>query len=390
MTEQAQVVIVGAGPTGLALGCALRRAGIDVVVLDRSAAEAHTSRAAVVHARTLEVLEDLGVSSRLMSEGVVVPTFTVRDRTRVLARLDFSKLPTSYPLTLMIPQSRTEAVLSERLVELGGAVQRPWRVTGVEQVSDGVEVEAIAPDGSIRRIAAEFVVGADGVHSAVREAAGIAFTGGKYAESFLLADVRMTWPLSSAEVQLFFNPAGLVVVAPLPGGHHRIVATMDSAPEQPQVQDVQALLDDRGPGGSTVEEVTWGSRFRVQHRVADHYRHGRIFLAGDAAHVHSPAGGQGMNTGIQDAIELGNILAAVLKGRQTLTRLDDYESSRRPVGLKVVALTDRATRVATVRGRGTRVARNLAIGVAARVPAISRRLTYQIAELAPAKSRTIV
>ena len=191
------------------------------------------------------------------------------------------------------------------------------------------------------------MVGADGLNSVVRTCAGIGFTGASYDASFVLADIQLDWQLSTDEVQLFLSPAGLVVVAPLPGGRHRVVATMDHAPETPSAELIQSLLDERGPGDAHVGDVAWSSRFRVQHRVADHYRRDSLLLAGDAAHVHSPAGGQGMNTGIQDAIDLGYTLVDVITGQAAPTALDGYQERRRPIALQVVDLTDRATRLAT-------------------------------------------
>jgi 2-polyprenyl-6-methoxyphenol hydroxylase-like FAD-dependent oxidoreductase len=221
------------------------------------------------------------------------------------------------------------------------------------------------------------------MHSTVREYAGIGFTGDMYEQSFVLADVRMSWPLRVDEVMLFFSPAGLVVVAPLPGGRRRVVATVDDAPERLGIADVQHLLDERGPvtGAARVDEIVWSSRFRVHHRVADRYRAGRILLAGDAAHVHSPAGGQGMNTGIQDAVALGHALAAVLAGRAAESRLDEYERTRRPVAERVVAFTDRATRVATLRSSRARSVRNGVIGMIGRIPAVRCRLAIELAGL---------
>src|SRR5947209_4985572 len=191
-SEHVQVAVVGAGPTGLALAVRLRGAGCDVAVLDQALSGANTSRAAVIHARTLEVLEPLDVTRRLLAEGVVVPVFTVHDRARVLATFDFAGLPTAYPYTLMLPQSRTEAILAERLAELGGSVRRPWQVTGVTTL-DGVAVVAGRDaQGREQSLTAQYVVGADGMHSAVREAAGIPFEGSAYPESFAPADVQMT------------------------------------------------------------------------------------------------------------------------------------------------------------------------------------------------------
>jgi 2-polyprenyl-6-methoxyphenol hydroxylase-like FAD-dependent oxidoreductase len=376
----AEVVVVGAGPSGLAMACTLRRAGADVLVLEQAAEGANTSRAAVVHARTLEVLEQLDVSRRLVAEGHVVPVFTVRAGERVLMRLDFGGLPTAYPYALMLPQSRTEAILAERLTELGGAVRRPFAVTGVTPVGDGADVAVAGPGGPAQTVRARYVVGADGMHSAVREAVGIGFTGGRYEESFALADVRMDWPLPAAEVQLYLAPEGLVLVAPLPGGRHRVVATIDQAPEQIAGAGVEALLAERTAQRPRVHEVAWSSRFHVHHRVADAYRRGPVFLVGDAAHVHSPAGGQGMNTGIQDAVDLATTMAAVLAGEAEIA-LDGYEERRRPVARQVVALTDRATRAATLKGALARAARDTTLTLLGRVPAVRHRLAFQLSEL---------
>lgn len=379
--ERVDVVIVGAGPAGLTTACVLQAAGARILTVDAAEAGANTSRAAVIHARTLEVLDTIGVTGRLLADGVVVPVFTVRDQSKTLARLDFSNLPTRYPFTLMLPQSRTEEILAHRLAELGGHVDRRRTVTGVRTTRDGASVTVVGSDGQTRDVAARFVIGADGMHSVVRDAVGIGFEGGSYAQSFVLADVRLAWPLPGDEVQLFFSPSGLVVVAPLPGGHHRIVATVDDAAETPTAEDIQALLGTRGPGDAQVEEVAWSSRFRVQHRLATSYRKGPVFLVGDAAHVHSPAGGQGMNTGIQDATDLGDLLSRVIADGLPEPQLDGYQNRRRPVAQKVVSLTDRMTRMATLRAPGARLARNLAINLLLRNPAISRSLAKRIAEL---------
>ncbi|MGW0391924.1 FAD-dependent oxidoreductase [Streptomyces sp. NPDC003042] len=358
------VAIVGAGPTGLALAVTLAGAGagVDFVLLDRQAEGANTSRAAVVHARTLEVLDELDPSGALSAElvalGLPLTRFRLRDGARPLAAIDFGGLPTAHPYTLMVPQYQTEAVLLRRLRALGGDVHRPYEVTGITQDSDGVTLTTATGE----TLRAAHAVGADGMHSAAREAAGIGFTGGAYEESFVLADVAMDWAPGPGEVSLTFSAAGLTVVAPLPGGHYRVVATVDEAPAEPDMAFVQGLLDARAPDRATVTALTWSSRFRVHHRVANRYRAGRLLLAGDAAHVHSPVGGQGMNTGIQDGYALGRALAA--------GDLDAYEARRRPVALRVVALTDRMTRLATTRNPALRAVRNTALPLLARIPAL--------------------
>jgi 2-polyprenyl-6-methoxyphenol hydroxylase-like FAD-dependent oxidoreductase len=381
--EQVTVAVVGAGPTGLTLACMLQKAGVEVLIVDQAGEGANTSRAAVVHARTLEVLEQLDVTSRMLAEGITVPVFTVRDRDRVLARIDFSRLPTRYPYTLMLPQSQTEAILTARLIELGGRTRRPYRVTAVTPTTGGAVLAITGPDGSQRSTHARYVIGADGMHSTVRQSAGIGFTGGRYRQSFLLADILMDWPLPPTEVQLFFSAAGLVVVAPLPGGRHRVVASVDPDSETITSTTVQSLLDRRGPGSVRVRDLIWGSRFHVHHRVADLYRQGPLLLAGDAAHVHSPAGGQGMNTGIQDAVDLGQALVDVLHERLPDTSLDAYQQRRRPVAQGVVTLTDRATRMATLTHPAARTARNTLIRFIGRIPSVQLRIAQQLAELTP-------
>jgi 2-polyprenyl-6-methoxyphenol hydroxylase-like FAD-dependent oxidoreductase len=369
------VLIVGAGPTGLTLAASLLVKGIPVMLVDRQSEGANTSRAAGVNARTLEVLDRIDVTRRLIKEGIEAPRFVIRDGAKKLLAIDFSGLKTEYPFTLLIPQSTTERLLLDRVRELGGDVVRPKVLTALTQ--DDAGVTATFTDGDVVRAA--YVVGADGMHSTVREQAGIGFTGGSYEHSFVLADARLTGDAPTDEVRLFWASEGLTVVAPLPNGDFRVVAPVDDAPENPSAQFVQEILDKRGPGGITVTDVTWGSRFRIHHRVADAYRSGRILIAGDAAHVHSPAGGQGMNLGIQDAVALADALAAVLAGGSD-SLLDDYSDTRRPIAQQVVALTDRLTKLATL-PRALRPIRNVFLGIVGRVPRATRALASRLSGL---------
>jgi 2-polyprenyl-6-methoxyphenol hydroxylase-like FAD-dependent oxidoreductase len=371
------VLIIGAGPSGLTLAASLVKKGVATTVVDRQPAGANTSRAAVVNSRTLEVLEDLDVARRLVKEGIQAPRFSIRDRERTLIPIDFSGLPTDYPYSLMVPQSTTEKLLLDRLVELGGSVIRPKTLTSITQDADGVT--ATFDDGGVIR--ARYAVGADGIHSTVREQAGIGFQGGSYDESFMLADVRLSGEAPLDEVILFWAKAGMTVVAPLPGDIFRIVAPVADAPEEPSAPFIQQILDSRGPGAGrmVVTDVIWGSRFRIHHRVADTYRAGRLLLSGDAAHVHSPAGGQGMNLGIQDGVALAHALARVLAGEPDRV-LDDYSEARRPIAQQVVEMTDRLTRLATL-PRAARPVRNAFIGMAGRVPSIRRALAMRLSGL---------
>ena len=375
LPERTSVLVVGAGPAGLAAAVTLAQAGVDHVVLDQLGEAANTSRAAVVHARTLEVLDELGVTDELIAKGEIMGRFRMYDGARTLASIGFGDLPTRYPFTLMVPQDVTEATLLATLRSLGGDVHRPHSVTTVDNRADGVTVTTA--DG--HTITADYVIGADGMHSVVREQAGIGFTGASYPESFVLADVRMAWPVSRTDVTMHLSAEGVTVVAPLPDNRFRVVATVAEAPEHPSIADIQEILRARGPQGTIeVREVLWSSRFHVHHRVADRYRAGRVLLAGDAAHVHSTAGGQGMNTGIQDAVVLGRLLARALTGEDVL---DEYEATRRPVALGVVAFTDRMTRMATITSAPLRAVRDVVLPVVTRIPAVRRRLAYQLSEL---------
>ena len=380
LPHSADVLIVGGGPVGLTLAASLQARHVDVLLVDKAAEGANTSRAAVIHARTLEALRRIDVSEELVRRGIIVPRFTVRDRDRALLTIDFNGLPTRHPYTLMLPQDITEEVLTSRLQQLGGRVHRPYELASLEQDGDGATATMVGGE----TVRAPYIVGADGMHSAVRGQTRIGFAGDSYGHSFVLADVHLDWEFDDTEVMLYLSPAGLVVAAPLPGGRHRIVATVDEAPERPDREHIQALLDARGPQKhpARVKDVVWSSRFRVHHRLADRYREGRIFLAGDAAHVHSPAGGQGMNTGIQDAVALGARIAGVLRDGADERTLDEYEAERRPVAADVVAFTHRATLVATVEHPRVRWIRNAALRILDRIPAIRRKLAVNISGLA--------
>ncbi|MGC4744982.1 FAD-dependent oxidoreductase [Micromonospora sp. DT201] len=371
------VLVVGAGPTGLATALTLARRGIDVTVLDQQAEPATTSRAAVVHAYTLEVLDRIGAAAPLVAQGVRSPRFTVRDRDRLLLSVPFHELPSRFPYALLVSQAVTETVLTERLTDLGVRVRRPCRLTGLEVTADGVlaQIDGEAP------LRARYVVGADGLHSTVRQAAGIGFNGLSDAESFVLADVRVDSALPTEEVALFLARSGPLVWAPLPDGVVRLVAAVETAPAEPDVEYLQRLLDERGPARrpDRVTEVLWGSRFRVHHRIADTFRAGPVLLAGDAGHVHSPAGGQGMNLGICDAVALGTAVADVLDGGPE-SLLDDYTARQRPMAEDVLSFAAGLTRLAAV-PPARRPARDVLLRLLGALPPARRKVALRLSGL---------
>ena len=372
--QQAEVVVVGAGPVGLAVAVGLRLHGHDVVVVDKQAEGANTSRACVIHPRTLEVLEQFGVTKRLVDLGLELEDFAIRAGDRKLIPVGFADLPTAYPFVTMIPQPVTEQVLLERLEELGGSVLRPYAATGLTQSADGAEVTL--DNGDV--IKAQYVVAADGMNSTIRELAGLRMPGNTLQISCSLVDVRVDGGLPVDEVALYFASAGLLVVAPLPDGSFRLVAEVHDAPEHPDLAYAQQLLVDRGPRKShpKVTEVVWGSRFRIHERVADRYRAGRVLLAGDAAHTHSPAGGQGMNLGLRDAVTLADALSRALKGDDA--DLDVYAESCREEAVRVIGLAHRLTRLANV-PHVVRPIRNAVLSLIGRVSKTQNGLAKQLA-----------
>jgi 2-polyprenyl-6-methoxyphenol hydroxylase-like FAD-dependent oxidoreductase len=377
LPDRTEVLVVGAGPVGLAVAASLAGHGHVVTVVDRQAEGANTSRAAVVHARTLEVLERLGVSKRLTELGIHAQRFIIRDGDRELMPVQLDQLPTEYPYALMIPQNVTEQVLLDRLEELGGTVHRPYVATTLSQDTDGVEVRMDSGEA----IQAQYVVAADGMHSTIRDRVGLGYGGNMVPQSFSLVDVRVEGGLPADEVLLFFSTPGLLVVAPLPDGSYRLVAAVDEAPEHPDLDYAQQLLTGRGPRRTAVRvaEVIWGSRFRIHERVADRYRAGRVLLAGDAAHTHSPAGGQGMNLGLRDAVTLGDALSAALRDGRT-DKLDEYATASRAEAKRVVALAHRLTLLATVPAP-VRPLRNAILRLLALVPAVPRGFAEQLSAI---------
>ncbi len=376
--EQTDVVVVGAGPTGLMLAGDLVEAGVRVTVVERRPAhEANLSRAFAVHARTLEELRIRGVADELVATGTAIRGLRLYGR----ATIDLGRLPTAFASLLITPQFHTEAVLARRLERLGGTVTAGTEVVGLAQDAAGVEVRMRAAEGVIRRVRASYVVGADGVHSVVRRALGLPYPGRAVVRSLMLADVRLTEP---PEDVLSVNGVGdaFAFVAPFGDGWYRVFCwnrrnqVADSAPvDLDEVREVtrRALGTDYG-----MHDPRFLSRFHSDERQVPSYRVGRVFLAGDAAHCHSPAGGQGMNTGIQDAANLGWKLAAVVAGWGGEALLDSYQSERHPVGRSVLRSSGLLVRLALVRSRWGRAVRNVATGVVLGIPPVGRRIAGMI------------
>ena len=380
--NDAAVIVVGAGPVGMTAAVSLAQAGHSVIIIDDQGAGQNTSRAAVVHARTLEVFQELGLAEGLIEAGLPLTTFTFRAGDRILMPLDFSRLPTAFPMVLFVSQAETERQLNRRLHDLGVSVRRLRKAVALNQDAGGVTVGL--DDGAALR--ARYVIGADGKQSMIRQLVGIPFEGqgqrgATGAASFVLADVILKDARDPTEASVNISAEGLLVFVPLPDGLHRVVAEVKDAPEIPGKDYIQSVLTSRGPANepSGVASVSWASRFRIHHQLAGSFREGNVLLAGDAAHVHSPAGGQGMNLGIRDGAAIAMAVGSVLDGADEAI-LDTVARQRRDQARTVIHLTQRLSRVALT-PRGLRVPRNTVIQILSKIPVVRRNLARSLAGL---------
>ncbi|MEU8828017.1 FAD-dependent monooxygenase [Streptomyces sp. NPDC048636] len=375
------VVVVGAGPTGLLLATELRLAGVPVTVVERAVERSPHSKALTLHPRTLEVLALRGIADRFTAEGTALP---VGHFGGLPTRLDFSVLDTRFPYTLVLPQLRTEQLLEERLKELAGEILWGHRVLGVRQDADGAEVEVAGPDGT-GTLRAAWVVGCDGAGSTVRSSAGIDFPGTPATLTGFLGDVVLDAP-PRPDLPSYDNAEGGIMIVGLEGGYHRLVGSTRNASAVPASQpltleELRTAVREVAGTDFGMRAPRWLSRFGNAARQAARYREGRVLLAGDAAHMHMPFGGQGLNVGVQDAFNLGWKLASVCHGRAPATLLDSYHDERHPVGAALLENTRAQTAIGASYGSDIRALRTVFSGILADHPDVNRRLAGQISAL---------
>src|SRR5579859_3171843 len=355
------VAIVGAGPTGVMLAIELARRGVGVRVLDRQPARSPESRAIGIHARTLEVFHQLGIVQEFLAHGHRVDNMLVHTRwgPDVIAR--FASVDSRYPFLLTLSQAETQRILDAKLETLGVRIERGVEVQGLEQDRDGVRLHTDVA-GTVH---AGWVVGCDGARSIVRRSLGVPFEGEAYGQDWLMTEVTVQSPLRRDCFHVFARTPSVLPLFPLPGERWRVFVPQvpdrsARVREAPTFEEIERLIAQRGPAGLTLSNPSLLAAFRCDRREAQVLRAGRVLVAGDAAHIHSPAGGQGMNTGLQDAYNLGWKLALVIQGRSTAALLDTYEAERRPVAADVLATTTTNTSLLLGNTFANRVVRDFA------------------------------
>ena len=359
------VLVVGAGPTGLTMACELARRGVSIRIIDKLDKPTEHSKALVIHARTLELLHTMGCVEKFLELGIQITAVNVYDSSKKIAHLSLSHVDSPYPYSLGLPQNVTEALLHENLKEHGVDVERSCELVSIKEATDYV-LAKINKSGVEEEIRCKYIVACDGAHSTVRREVKEPFEGGEYAETFQLADVQVDWGGHGARNELFAfsGEKGNAAFFPMPGDRFRVFTILTKEmstadlDKEPTLDEVQGRVDDVLPFKVKLSDPHWLSNFRVRYRKVKNYRHGRVFLAGDAAHCHSPVGGQGMNTGMQDAFNLAWKLALAVNGRATEALLNSYQFERNAVAEQLLKSVDMLTRVNLLRAPIARELRN--------------------------------
>jgi 2-polyprenyl-6-methoxyphenol hydroxylase-like FAD-dependent oxidoreductase len=380
------VVIIGAGPTGVMLAIELARRGIEVRVVDKQSARSPETRAIGIHARTLEVFHQVGIVEEFLALGHRVDGMTVHTRARRRTCVNFGRLDSPYPFVLMLGQDQTQRILDQQLERLGVAIERGIEVLDLEQSGDGVELTArSAGESDEQTLTADWVVGCDGAHSIVRRRLGVPFTGDDYGQDWLMSEVTIHPPIECDRFHVFSYTDTPMVAFPLPAGRWRLflpqVPNRAGERHAPRMDEIERLAAARGPAGLKLTNPTLLAAFRCYRRSTNMMRDRRVLVAGDAAHIHSPAGGQGMNTGLHDAFNLGWKLALVAAGQSSTQLLDTYQDERLPIAAGVLALTHDLVRIFTISSPRKRWLRDHLLPIAMAVPVAERGYTRRLSQI---------
>jgi len=380
------VLISGSGPVGLTMANELVRHGISVRIVDKSAERTDKSKALVLWSRTLELFDHAGYVEPFLAAGMQAHGAQMSNGKDVIARISLDDIESVYPYALMIPQSDTERVLEEQLAKRGVKVER---TVGLESFTDqGNQVQAVLrkASGESETLTADWLIGCDGAHSTVRHGLGFTFDGTTQPSDWYLADGHISGLEPQDRLHIFWHKDGILAFFPITEGRWRVIADLgpaqgDAHCPDPTLQEVQALITMRGTDGVVIKDPYWLASFRINERKVSKYGHGRAFLAGDAAHIHSPAGGQGMNTGMQDAFNLAWKLSLVIGGVCKPSLLDSYSVERSAVGDMVLRNASRLTDAAIVRNPIIQGLRNTVVKFALGFPQLGHRVANLLAEL---------
>jgi 2-polyprenyl-6-methoxyphenol hydroxylase-like FAD-dependent oxidoreductase len=378
------VLVVGAGPVGLTMACELARSGARCRIIDKADAPASTSRALAIFPRTLEMFEMMGMSEQVLKAGHQLNGVAIYNQSGQIGHIGFSNLASRYRFAISLPQSETERLLSEHLAHFGIVVERGKELVALSPLGDAVELVIRDTGGHEERSVSKWMIGCDGAHSSVRHLLGLRFEGEAYSETFILADVKIDGPLDRIHIHLFLTGKGLVGIFPFKGERCRVIVDTQAGSESVgdlQFDEIQAIVESRTSAGIRITDPVWMSRFRISHRKIPDFRAGRVFLAGDSAHIHSPAGGQGMNTGIQDACNLAWKLALVVQEKSPDSLLNSYSEEREPVAKMVLSLTDRLTRMATLQGAIGQQLRDALLPILTGIDLVEDRIAETVAEI---------
>ncbi|MCO6047659.1 FAD-dependent monooxygenase [Aeoliella sp. ICT_H6.2] len=345
MATNTQVLVVGGRTTGLMMAAELARHGVPVRVIDKSPGIDPHSRATYLHARTLEIFHGLGLAEEIVARGQPLHAISLYANGQHVATSPDLPVDSPFPWGAAFAQNKTEAVLERHLNRLGVEVERSTELLSFQQLADGVRANIRKPDGSEETVTTPWIIGCDGAHSITRKLIDEAFPGETDSTAYLMADVLVDGPIKPDIAYLCMHDKGDVFFFLLDEGRRQIIATLPKNCQQreaPTLAEMQQLVDERGFANLRLYDPRWLTLYHTNYRLAPHYRQGRVFLAGDAAHIHSVIGGQGMNTGIQDAHNLAWKIALVMRGVVPDWWLDSYETERRQIAADVIAWTKKA------------------------------------------------